>query len=360
MSYLFSPGVAFIVTLFCIIAIRPVAIKLGLVDIPGGRKLHSGSVPLIGGIAIFFGIGFGLLTLDTSLMPYRSLVAAMGLLLFLGILDDAHELSAKVKLLGQIIAALIISVWGHSVLYHLGNLLGLGSIHLGSLSLPFTVVAIVGLINAVNLVDGVDGLAGSMLLVQTLALMLCCLFLKLYSEARFLSVIVASLLGFLTFNFPIGHYQKRRIFMGDAGSMVLGLLLAWFAIKLTQGQGAVLKPVFMVWIMAFPLLEIGASIIRRLLKGRSPFYPDKLHLHHLLLRGGYSARATTLMISLFSLVMASLGLLFAYLQVPDGLMFLLFAFVFLSYLYLLRNAWRIMKLLKHRRMGKRSSHSNAE
>src|SRR5262245_59089903 len=155
MQVLYSSISNFIITIGCISLLRPLAVRINLVDAPHGRKQHEGHVPLIGGIAMFLGVLFALLTLSISLQPLRGFIAGCALLVFIGVLDDFHELSARARLVAQAAAGLIMVLWGKVALHSLGNLLFLGDIHLGWFSLPITVLAVIGIINAVNMTDGV-------------------------------------------------------------------------------------------------------------------------------------------------------------------------------------------------------------
>ena len=334
--FIFSLLMALGVTMAVIALLRPVAQHLGLVDVPGGRKLHQGQVPVIGGIAMFVGIFFGLLLVGQSLLLYRGLLAAMGVLVFIGVLDDLHELSAKMKLCGQIFAAVLVVMFSHVVLSNFGNLFGLGTVHFGLLVLPITVFAIVGMINAVNFIDGVDGLAATIIACQLSILLLLTWVNHHHADATFLAVILASALGFLCFNFPIANHSVRKVFMGDAGSMLLGLLLVWFAIKLTQGTHAILQPITAVWIVAYQLMDVVSCIVRRLRNRQSPFQPDKLHLHHILQRAGLSPLQIVLTIAGGSLVMAAIGIALDLSHAPAWLSLILFLVFFIGYLLLLR------------------------
>ena len=314
--FIVSLLMTFGITVAATLLLRPVAVRLGLVDVPGGRKLHQGSVPLIGGIAMFMGISFGLLMVGHSLLSYRGLLAAMGVLVFIGVLDDFHELSPKVKVCGQIFAAILVALFGHVLLSDFGNLFGLGDVHFGLLVLPITIFAIVGMINAVNFIDGVDGLAATVIASQLLALLLVCVTTGFLGDAAILAVVLASVAGFLCFNFPCGQYGARKVFMGDAGSMLLGVVLVWFLIKLTQSPRAVIEPMAAVWVVAYQLMDVVSCIARRLRARQSPFHPDKLHLHHILQRIGLSPLAVVLTIVAGNTLMAAKGLLLDLLWTP--------------------------------------------
>ena len=151
--------------------LRPMAMRMGLVDEPSRRKSHEGSVPLIGGVAMFCGFALAALTLDMGLMAYRSFFAAAAILVVVGILDDMHELSSRARFGAQILAAALMAYWGGVVLGDLGGLAGGGEpFLLSGWEIVFTVFCTVGVINALNMSDGVDGLAGGLSLVALLGL----------------------------------------------------------------------------------------------------------------------------------------------------------------------------------------------
>src|SRR3990167_1902763 len=162
---------ALIASLFCLWLLRPLSVRLGLVDRPSGRKLHAKEVPLIGGIAMFFGFCFALLAMGVSLQPYRGMFAGSSILVMMGVVDDFRDLSSKLRLWGQFVAALLLVIWGHVLLANWGDLFFLGEMSLGLWAIPVTVFLVVANINAMNMVDGQDGLAGGVALGQALLLL---------------------------------------------------------------------------------------------------------------------------------------------------------------------------------------------
>ncbi|MDX1434804.1 MAG: MraY family glycosyltransferase, partial [Gammaproteobacteria bacterium] len=163
---LLAPVLAAAITSVLLHGLRPVAIRIGLVDLPGPRKSHAGVVPLTGGVGMFCGFVFVALTLDTGLTAYRSFFAAAGVLMVVGVLDDFHELTSRTRFAAQIVAALLMAYWGGVVLHDLGELGAGGAVFaLGRWEVVFTVFATVGVINALNMIDGLDGLAGGLSLV---------------------------------------------------------------------------------------------------------------------------------------------------------------------------------------------------
>ncbi len=336
---------AFVVTVVSIWLLRPVAIKIGLVDSPGGRKKHMGDVPLLGGIAMLSGLLFAMLTLTIPLQPFRSFFASCAILVFIGILDDFHELSARVKLIMQVIVALLMTAWGGKVVHHLGNLLFLGDINLGDWGVPFTIFAVIGVLNIVNMIDGLDGLAGGVTVIELVFMLALALLTRQYIDGKVINLIIVIICGFLCFNFPIPGRKQASVFMGDAGSMLLGFILAWFAVSLTQVPHGV-YPVAMLWILALPLFDTTSIIINRLLRGRSPLTADRRHFHHVLQGFGYSPRKTTYIMLLISTLFGAIGLTGFYWQVPEGILFIMFIACFCVYYLLCSRAWIKIKSLK--------------
>jgi UDP-GlcNAc:undecaprenyl-phosphate GlcNAc-1-phosphate transferase len=329
-KYLIPCVTAFIITVFIIYLLKPLAIRLKLVDVPGGRKMHQGEVPLTGGIGMFLGFIFALLTLDISLADYRSFIAASGLLVFIGILDDLHELSTKSRFIAQIIAASLMVIWGHVVLKSFGNICFFGNVDLGNMAIPMTIFAVVGVINAINMTDGVDGLAGSLVLVQLMLLGFLSFVAGPHFDTAILMVLSVSLFGFLLFNLPLRQRFKSTAFMGDSGSMFLGFALVWFLIHLSQ-EHPVAKPVTMLWIMAIPLFDTMRLLWQRTRQSRSPFKSARDHLHHILMDLGYTPIQIILLLGFANLSLGIIGIVAGMLSIPEGIMFLSILLLFVFY-----------------------------
>jgi len=336
------------ITIFTVYLLWPIAGKIGLLDSPGGRKRHVGNVPLIGGIAMFIGFTFGCLTLAQPLLSYRSLFAGSAIVVLLGIIDDMHELSPRLRLVGQFFAAFIICIFGGAVLHNLGNIFFIDNIYLpAGLNYAISILAIMTLINATNMLDGADGFAGSINLIQ-------CGFLAFLSwrhgqvvEGQILCLLLVVIIGYLIFNFPsVSGQRVKKIFMGDAGSTFLGLTVSWFCINLSQAPNPVAKPVTFLWIIAVPLLDFLTVVIRRILKRRSPFSADREHLHHLLQAAGFSSFQTVCTVIIASIFFGMIGILLNHYNVPEGVSFLLFLAVLVICFYALLHAWRTKKVLR--------------
>ncbi len=329
-------AVAVIVTVVSIRLLSPVAPRLNLIDYPGGRKQHTTVKPLIGGIALFMGFASAMLSLPISLIGYRPFAAAGFLLIFMGILDDMHELSARARLGAEIIASLLMAVWAGISLNNLGPVMGHVDLTLGWFAVPFTVFAVVGLINAVNMLDGSDGLAGTLTLTQLFLFALAAVQAHFFVEARIILLLMSALLGFLVFNFPFSSKKPAPVFMGDAGSMFLGFALGWFAIYLSQPPHQALYPVSVLWILGLTLWDAVRVILFRLLEGRSPLKPDRNHLHHVLQDAGYSPLIICLLMGGANLVLGGVGLVANQMQLSATLLFGLYLVSFMLFCFLMR------------------------
>ena len=309
------------------------ASRLGLVDLPSTRKHHRQPVPLVGGIAIWAAFTTGMLLKPESLPDYGFLLGGMTLMTLVGLLDDIHPLSPWFRLLFQVLAVLVMGLADHAVLTNLGNLFGSGDILLTHGAWLFTLFAVVGLINALNMMDGLDGLAGGQALIATGWLLLLCLHAPIRIDARLESLLVLALAiaGFLLFNLRHPWRARASVFMGDAGSTLLGYVLAWFLIRMSQGEARALDPITAVWILALPLMDTVGVMIRRLMAGHSPFAADRQHLHFLLLGYGLSDARGVAILLLIAFGLGGLGVLAQWFGVPEYLRFYAFVVVFLLY-----------------------------
>lgn len=317
---------AFLVTVIALAALRPVAVVVDLVDRPGGRKTHHGVVPVIGGVAMFIGlvVGFGLLEGFESMGP---LLAAFGLLVAIGLLDDRFEVSPWTRLPVHAVAALVMILGSHTAITSLGDPFGLGEIHLhGTASIVLTVLVIMATINAFNMLDGMDGLAGSTALICSIALALIGARNGMPHGPRVAHAVIAVTGAFLLFNAPLNFNRRLRCFMGDAGSTVLGAVLAWLCLRASQATShAVVSPLTVMWVVALPMYELIWSFARRLARGRSPLAADAGHFHHLLVRGGFSVRAAFLAFAALVSALSAIGLLLERVDAPDGVSLLCLA-----------------------------------
>ena len=323
--------IALITTFIMISLLRPAAVRLKLTDQPNDRKLHNGSVPLIGGIAMFFGLIVSILVTSHDLNEFKYFLLASLIIVFIGVLDDYHDISISIRLLFQVLVAIVIVTAGGMNIASLGNLFGSGEIIITKWSYLISVVAIIAGINAVNMGDGLHGLAGGNSLVSFLAISYMS-FNSAAQDSLLISLLFCAVLPvFLINNLCIGVSTKKRIFMGDAGSMLIGLSLAWVLLDFSQGEDQSFSPVIVLWLFSFPLIEIISTILRRLALGKSPFHSDLYHSHHLLLKLGFSEKKTLMIIILFSVIMVIIGILGERYLIAESLMFIGFLLVFLMY-----------------------------
>jgi UDP-GlcNAc:undecaprenyl-phosphate GlcNAc-1-phosphate transferase len=317
----------------------PLARRIGLVDRTGGHKRHDREVPLVGGIAMFCGFLFAVLTLDVALSGYRALFAGGALLVIVGVLDDFRQVPAGSRLVAQIVAALMMTQWGGLVVSDLGPLFGSGSVALGIWAVPFTVFGVVGVINAVNMMDGLDGLAGSISALVVTLLAYLAMSAGQVGASAILAVLLSVVIAFLGFNLGLPGGRPARIYMGDAGSLFLGFGLAYFLVQLSQEPVKSIQPVTALWLLALPLFEAVTLIIRRLAAGRSPFSADRQHIHHALLVRGMSPAATLLAILAVSGILAVGGTLASVMDVSAAVMFGAFVALFTAYAAMMSFLW---------------------
>jgi len=346
---LFLPlSTAFIISFVTIKLIKPLACKHDLVDKPNERKHHTGTVPLIGGIATFIGVMVSVMLWLPSSTALNLYVIASAMMVFIGVLDDKHELSVRVRLVGQVIIASLMIFGAGYYLSNLGNLFGFGDLELSWFGIIVTYIAVVGAINAFNMVDGIDGLVGALAINTFTALAI--LFLisgeSGVSSYYFPLIIVMAILPYLLFNLGLPGNRLQKIFMGDAGSMFIGLSVVWLLAIGSQGESATFRPVTALWLIAIPLMDMASIMFRRLKKGKSPFLPDRDHLHHIFLRAGFSSRRALVMITLLAVFFSAIGIVGEYLQLPEWLMFVGFLITFAVYNQAIIHIWRIVRFIR--------------
>jgi undecaprenyl-phosphate alpha-N-acetylglucosaminyl 1-phosphatetransferase len=326
-KFVAASAITVAVTLASIFWLRPLARRIGLVDAPSERKRHRGRVPLIGGLCFFIGTIAGLIYFH-HYDPFVVAVLVSGaIVVLLGLLDDLYDLSPRTRLLIQ--AATVVLVMAATGVYvdSAGDLFGGSEIRLYWLGIPFTVVAVVGLVNAFNMLDGIDGLAGSLSMISIAAILAFSgVQWPVPSVLLMLQLLAVALVPYLLVN--LGWPDGRRIFMGDAGSMLLGFVLAWSLVSLSQ-RGVGLAPVDVLWCVALPVMDTIAVMYQRIRSGHSPFRADRRHLHHMLLDAGLSPRKTLALMVGSGGLMAALG--YAMRDVAEGLSLLAFLCVLVAY-----------------------------
>ena len=313
--------------LFAFIAIKffkPVAIEIALVDKPCERKQHSGHIPLIGGISIFLAVLAASLLWLPNTLELRMYLIASAMMVFIGALDDKFNLRVRVRIVGQIIIASLMIYGVGGYISNLGNLFGLGDVTLGPAGIIFTYVGIIVVINAYNMIDGIDGLIGSLSINTFTAIALLFIMSGKIDYLSYPLILATATVPYLIFNLglleKIFNKKSRKIFMGDAGSMFIGLSVIWLLTMGTQGEQASFRPVTALWICAIPLMDMLAIVVRRYKNGKSPFKPDRDHLHHILQRAGLSSTQTLVAISSAAVIMSVMGLAGEYFSIPDIIM----------------------------------------
>lgn len=336
---------SFLVSCTMLLALRPFAEVVGLIDKPGGRKTHHGDVPVVGGLAMFSGLLVAAVGTPNLGGGGAALLVVAGFMVLLGALDDRFDLPPKVRLFAHTSAAVALVYGTEFVVGNLGDLLGSGDWSLGWASLPFTVVSIVALINAFNMLDGLDGLAGSAGLVAFAGLML----ISSLGASQGTLVVAGSMLGavaaFLMFNLPTHLNRPVRTFMGDAGSTLLGFLLAGLSLTLVQPTTINLAPIIVLWLMPIPIFELFSSTARRIVRGMSPAQADTGHYHHRLIGAGLSVRAICALYLVVSIASCAFGVWAYQMQLSEPLLFAGFCAAFMSWQLFVRHVPRIVSAL---------------
>jgi UDP-GlcNAc:undecaprenyl-phosphate GlcNAc-1-phosphate transferase len=341
---------SFFITIAAVLLLRPIAFKICLVDKPCSRKRHEGEIPLIGGLAIYLAITYIFLTQTIDVPGNTAFFTAVTVIVVTGLIDDFKNLNFKTRFAAEVVAAMIMIMWGGVQITSLGDLFGFGEIELGIFSTLFTVFAIVGGINAFNMMDGIDGLAAGNSFVVYFFLSILSIFFNDAHLSLFCFILAPATAAFLLFNAPIPGRKNTWAFLGDTGSMLLGFTICWLVISASQGEHKIISPVTVLWLIAVPLLDTCSIIIRRIRKGRSPFAPDREHLHHILPVAGYGRQTTLLVILAFGVILGLLGIIGSvFFNAPDWLMFYLFLTIFALYYWGMSHSWKMVKIARYLR-----------
>ena len=326
-----------LLTIALVPVLRPLAMRMHMVDEPGGRKVHSLPIPRVGGIAMAVGIFVPVVLwnyVDRFVWAYLSGAA---IIVAFGITDDRRGLRPEWKFVGQLAAALLVVYFGGVRIHTLGTLLPDGFRIPGGFAVPLTVLAIVGVTNAINLSDGLDGLAGGICLLT-----FCCIGYLAYLEEDFVLGLIAlatagAIFGFLRFN-----TYPATIFMGDTGSQLLGFTAITLSLALTQGNTP-LSPVLPLILLGFPVLDTLSVMAVRIAAGRSPFLADRNHFHHNLLALGLQQTESVMLIYAVQSLLVVSAFLFRFHS--DGLLlggYLVFSILVISlFTVAARNGWRL-------------------
>ena len=337
---------AFFVALVLLVVMTPLAHQFGLVDQPNLRKRHSGIVPLTGGVAIFMAVLVASVATDVWMRNNPLFFTASAFIVLLGMLDDRFDLSAKGRLVCQFGVAAIMAWSAQNYITSLGDIFGLGEVTFALSGYFFTIVCVVGVINAFNMIDGIDGLAGGMsLLVLTSVVGLL---LGSGNGASIMEplIIIAAIVPFLAFNLSWKGFKGNKIFMGDSGSMFVGLTIVWLLVDHTQGQAPAIRPITAVWLIGLPLMDMAAIMYRRARKGQSVLSPDRRHLHNIFMRAGLTSRRALVAILALGASFCAVGILGEVYKVSEAVMFWSFVFLLCMYSYIIQNVWKVIRRVR--------------
>ncbi len=339
---LFIIFVAGVATLVLTPAVRMLSWRLDLVDKPGVRKVHTREVPRLGGVAIFGGIAVAVAAewlgetylgwggmLSTADAPVIGVLAGIGVIFVIGVIDDIATLSPGLKLLGQVLATTIVIASGLRIDF-VGNPFGGGLVALGLLSIPVTLVYIVGFTNIINLVDGLDGLAAGVTVIAATTFLVLAVQGNHLEAAVLAAALIGACLGFLRYNF-----NPASVFMGDSGAMVLGFTLAVVSLLGVMKTVAAIALAVPLIIVGVPVFDTASAIVRRLRHKRPIQEADRGHIHHRLIGRGFGQRQTVLIIYVWSAALAVGGYAVRYAATSVKL----FSFVLLAVLSAFMAYW---------------------
>ncbi|MGL1922379.1 MAG: hypothetical protein OCD03_15265 [Hyphomicrobiales bacterium] len=319
----------FIFTIILICFLIPIAKKMGLVDTPNHRKIHTGSIPLVGGIAIYFTI-LAYFVFSSHFDQYTiSYIIGASMILIVGILDDLYDVRVRYRLIAQIASSVIIIASAGLYFDYLGQIGGIG-IAVGIVGIIITMAFFVANINSYNMVDGIDGLLGMLSLISMITL---AIFLSM-ANSIFISipvVISAAIIAYLVFNFNVLKFLPR-VFVGDSGAMFLGYTISWLILVAVVVEHA-FRPVILFYIIAVPLMDLVFNTFNRLRKGQSPIRPQRDHVHHRLMNRGYSSLQTVGIISSLAVFISTVAFVGEYYKISDLSMLMIFIFFMICYTY---------------------------
>jgi len=264
-------------------------------------------------------------------------------LLVAGLWDDLFEARTAVRVIAQIVAGVLMVYEGGVVIRDLGGLVDpVESVVLHSWAAPFTIFCVIGVVNSINMIDGLDGLAGGLVLVALGWFALAGSIQGAAVDTVLAVAFMGAVAGFMVFNFRHPFRDRASVFLGDTGSMMLGLVLVWLSVRLTRVESGGMPPMAAVWVIGMPLLDTLSIIVRRVAQGRSPLSPDRDHLHYVLLRAGLSVRQTVSILMLVGLLFGAIGIGAWRFGVPDSVLFYGALSVYAVYLLVMIHVWKRM------------------
>ena len=303
-------GVTLLFVAMIIPFVKKIAEHIGAIDIPNERKVHTNPIPRLGGLGIFMGFLLGYMLFGQHSIQMNSILIGSFIILVTGIFDDIKPINAKAKLLGELLASLVIVFYGDIVLTNL-TVLGL-NINLGILAYPITILFIIACTNIINLIDGLDGLSGGVSSIFYATTVVICFFQERFGLEFALSLIMlGSTMGFLIHNF-----NPAKIFAGDSGALFMGFIIS--VISLLGFKTTAMTSIFIpLMILSVPILDTLLAIIRRLINHKGIMEADKEHLHHQLLKMKFSHRNTVLIIYGINILFATASVLYTLKDTKD-------------------------------------------
>jgi len=283
--------------------VKKLAIRIGAVDKPNERKVHTKLMARLGGLAIFLSFMIGFVLFLPNTISTWPIVLGATIIVITGVIDDMKELSAKAKMGGQILAALVTVLGGLQIEFI--TIPGGNVIEFGVLAAPLTMLWIVAIINGINFLDGLDGLAAGVSSIVLLTFSVLGILMGSPIVALLGFLLLGSTLGFLIYNF-----HPAKIFMGDTGSMFLGYMISVLAVLGLFKNVAIFSLAVPIIILGVPILDTSVAIVRRIINKKPLGAPDKYHLHHRLLNLGFSHRQTVVLIYAMSAMFSVAAIMF--------------------------------------------------
>lgn len=325
LQYVVPFVIALVVSYLLTPSVKKLAIKIGAVDRPNARKVHTHVIPRLGGLAIYIGFMAAVLFCVPLQHELVGMLLGCTAIVAVGIWDDICNIPAKVKLVGQILAACIPIAFGIQIEWltnPFGDIIVLPEI----IAIPVTIFWIIGFTNTVNLIDGLDGLAAGVAFIASISMFLLAYNLNQFLPALVIVSMAGAALGFLQYNF-----NPAKIFMGDTGSMLLGYTLSVAAVLGLVKTAATVALVVPIIALGLPILDTTFAIIRRKMSGVPIFQPDKGHLHHRLLALGMTQKQAVLIMYFVSMILGIVALFVANVSYKTGIVTVLVVLAVIIY-----------------------------
>ena len=277
---------------------------MNLIDIPDFRKLHTGNIPLIGGLCIYLSIFIFSFFEDFNYLVNLILYSS-GIILFVGLIDDSKQIGVTIRIISQIVTCLLVIGGGLSIV-DLGEYYNYKTLNLGFLGILLTCLSILALTNAINFIDGIDGLASGIIVISLSSIYVYSYLQGSLFNTEILVFLIISIVIFFIFNLKFFNFFNK-IFLGDSGSTTLGFILGFLLIFFTHPDHRNFHPVLAAWCVSLPIYDLLAVLIRRIYRGINPFRPDRRHIHHLLLDKKIKQKNVLIIILSTSIILNTIG-----------------------------------------------------